>query len=144
MNFRNVMRRFRQGDRGAAIIEFALIVPIFFLIVWGIINFSRAYQRMNALSASLREGGRMASTFPPGQLVAGTPQYNSVKLKIRDFSTAYGYRIDTALVTIDASTFRDVHVKVTNYPLFSDLKFLGLLQTIVVSRDAVFRLEGGS
>src|SRR6185503_5942368 len=38
-------KRFLRKTKGAAIVEFALVVPILFLLVWGIISFTRAYQR---------------------------------------------------------------------------------------------------
>lgn len=136
------LTRFGRSERGAAIVEFALVVPILFLLVWGIISFSRAYQRLNALSASLREGARWASTvdsIPP------TPsQVTAIRRVVRDFSTAFGYTVDTSQVVVDASTGVDVKVRVVNYPLFAGLNFLGGLSSITVSREAIFRLERGS
>jgi Flp pilus assembly protein TadG len=132
-------RRFTRNTRGAAIVEFALVVPILFLLVWGIISFSRAYQRLNALTSSLREGARMASTMD--KLVTDAGQRTIVKTHIRTFSSAFGYAVDTSRVTIDASSGVDVRVQVVNYPIFSGLSFLGGLSSITVSREAVFRCE---
>jgi Flp pilus assembly protein TadG len=132
-------RRFLRRTRGAAIVEFALVVPILFLLVWGIISFSRAYQRLNALTSSLREGARVASTLD--SLVSNGAKRTQVRSHMHTFSTAFGYSIDTTLVTIDASSGVDVRVQVVNYPIFSGLSFLGGLSSITVTREAVFRCE---
>jgi Flp pilus assembly protein TadG len=131
--------RFRRDTRGAAIVEFALVVPILFLMVWGIISFSRAYQRLNALTASLREGARTASTLD--NLVSSAAQRTVVRTTIHNFSSAFGYTVDTNLVTVDASSTVDVRVFVAGYPLFSGINFLGGLSGITVNREAVFRCE---
>lgn len=135
---RRIFRRFARRQHGSAIIEFALVVPIFFMVVWAIINFSRAYQRLNTLTTSLREGARYASTRP---FPYSPATEDSIKAKVYNFSNAYGYPIDTSQVVIDESSGFDVHVRVTSYPLFSGLNFLGM-QSITVNRDALFRLEG--
>lgn len=132
--------RFLKRTRAAAIVEFALVVPILFMLVWGILSFSRAYQRLNSLSASLREGARVASTLDSISTV--TVRKTTVRKAIRSFSTAFGYAVDTSLVTITASNVSgDVRVTVVNYPIFSGLSFLFGLSSITVSREAVFRCE---
>ena len=131
--------RFFRRTRAAAIIEFALVVPILFLIVWGIISFSRAYQRLNALTSSLREGARVASTLDSIQSLAN--RRTQIRTSIHRFSNAFGYTVDTSLVTIDASNLVDVRVSVSNYPLFSGLSFVGGLSGITVNREAIFRCE---
>ena len=132
-------RRFLRKTRGAAIIEFALVVPILFLLVWGIISFTRAYQRLNALTSSLREGARVASTLDSIQTVPG--RRTQVRSHIHSFSTAFGFTVDTSLVTVDASAVTEVSVRVVNYPVFSGLSMLFGLSSITVSRNAVFRCE---
>jgi Flp pilus assembly protein TadG len=139
---RRALRRFRRRDGASAIIEFALVVPIFFMVVWAIISFGRAYQRMNTLTTSLREGARYASTFPLADF-AVIARVDQIKAKVYNFSVAYGYPVDTSRVVIDASSNIQVHVKVVNYPLFAGLNFIGGLQSITVTRDALFRLEQG-
>ena len=132
-------RRFLKRTRGAAIIEFALVVPILFLLVWGIISFTRAYQRLNALTSSLREGARVASTLDKIQTDAS--RRTLVRSHIHTFSTAFGYTVDTSLVTIDASSGTEVSVRVVNYPVFSGISILFGLNNITVSRNAIFRCE---
>jgi Flp pilus assembly protein TadG len=131
--------RFGRNTCAAAVVEFALVVPILFLLVWGIISFSRAYQRLNALSSSLREGARVASTLDA--LVTDAAKRTMVRTSIHTFSSAFGYTVDTSLVTIDASSGVDVRVGVVNYPIFNGLSFVGGLSSITVTREAIFRCE---
>jgi len=50
-----------HGERGAAAVEFALILPLLVMLVFGIIQFSIAYNRQQGLHAAAREGARIAS-----------------------------------------------------------------------------------
>lgn len=47
-----------RRERGSAVVEFALIVPILILIVLGIAEFGRAYQAQTMLSQAAREAAR--------------------------------------------------------------------------------------
>src|SRR5712691_10515823 len=62
------MHRLRSGsaDRGAAAVEFALLLPILLLIVFGIIDFGRAYNAQVTLTQAAREGVRLAALSQPG------------------------------------------------------------------------------
>ena len=131
--------RFLRRTRAAAVVEFALVVPILFLLVWGIISFSRAYQRLNALNSSLREGARTASTLD--SIVSLSNRTDTIKATIHSFSAAFGFTVDTSLVTVDATNGADVKVSVVNYPIFSGISFVGGLSSITVSREAIFRCE---
>jgi Flp pilus assembly pilin Flp len=50
-------------EQGSAAIEFALVAPLLFIIVFAIIDFSRAYYTLNDLTAAVREGARYASSL---------------------------------------------------------------------------------
>jgi Flp pilus assembly protein TadG len=52
--------RRRHNRRGAAIVEMALTLPVFFMVVLGIIEFGRAMWVSNMVTNSAREGTRMA------------------------------------------------------------------------------------
>ena len=51
----------RRGERGAAAVEFAIILPILIVLVFGIVEFSIAYNHQQGLHAAAREGARVAS-----------------------------------------------------------------------------------
>jgi hypothetical protein len=123
----------RRRERGGAVVEFALVVPILFLLVWGTLNFSRAYQRLNVLTAALREGARYGATMNP-------VDEDAIRIKVRNFSSAFGYPIDDTQLNPLGLFGDQVEVGVTNYELFSDLSFFGL-SNIRVTRRAVFRWE---
>jgi Flp pilus assembly protein TadG len=48
-------------EHGAAVVEFALVVPVLMLLVFAIIDFGRALWTMNVLTSGVREGARAAS-----------------------------------------------------------------------------------
>jgi Flp pilus assembly protein TadG len=48
----------KRGDRGAAAVEFALVLPILLLLVFGIVDFSRAYNAKITLSEAAAQGVR--------------------------------------------------------------------------------------
>ena len=56
---RALLRRSRE-DRGAAIIEVALTLPLLLLVSVGIFEFGRAYQTWQVLTNAAREGARVA------------------------------------------------------------------------------------
>jgi Flp pilus assembly protein TadG len=53
--------RFRQSERGAELIEFALILPLLLAMLAGIVDFGRMFQRMEVATNAAREGARLAS-----------------------------------------------------------------------------------
>jgi Flp pilus assembly protein TadG len=52
-------------DRGAAAVEFALVLPLLLLIVFGTIDFGRALNAQITLTQAAREGARLASLGEP-------------------------------------------------------------------------------
>lgn len=48
-----------SSDRGAAALEFALLIPVLMLLICGFIEGSRMYQARLALSYAAREGARV-------------------------------------------------------------------------------------
>jgi len=52
--------KLRHNERGAALIETAITIPIILLIAVGIFEFGRAYQTWQVLTNAAREGARIA------------------------------------------------------------------------------------
>ena len=51
----------RRSERGAAAVEFAILLPLLILLLFGIIEFSIAYNHEQGLHAAAREGARVAA-----------------------------------------------------------------------------------
>jgi hypothetical protein len=58
-----VARR-NRGDTGASLVEFALILPLFMMIVLGMFTGGLAYSRKLAVTQATREGARYGATLP--------------------------------------------------------------------------------
>src|SRR3989475_11133089 len=52
--------RARQGERGQALVEFALLLPLMLLIITGLFDVARAVWQENTLAYAPREGTRYA------------------------------------------------------------------------------------
>jgi len=63
------MMSYGRKRGGQSLVEFAMIAPIFFLLIFGIIDFGRLYFTQSTLQHALREAGRYAVT---GNKLSGT------------------------------------------------------------------------
>jgi Flp pilus assembly protein TadG len=51
----------RPGERGAALVEFALAVPLLLVVIGGIVDFAFVFQRYEVITNAAREGARLAT-----------------------------------------------------------------------------------
>src|SRR3954464_11413545 len=51
------------SERGAALIEAAIVLPLILILVFGALDFSMAFNQSGTLSAATRAGARTASTL---------------------------------------------------------------------------------
>jgi hypothetical protein len=77
--------RHRQSERGASIVEFALVAPIFFLLVMGICEFGVGFSNNIALRQGVREGARQGAVANVGSntscpVTGTTPNTDTKKL----------------------------------------------------------------
>jgi hypothetical protein len=63
-------RRPGHGDArksgGQALVEFALILPVFLLVLMGMLEFGSAYDHRNAMAYAVREGARVGASLGKG------------------------------------------------------------------------------
>jgi Flp pilus assembly protein TadG len=136
-----------SGRRGAVIVEFALVVPFLFLIVFGIIDFSRAYAQLNAINSALREGARYASTLREIDYTNGS-YVASVKARVQNYATVFGYNsLDMSKVSVTTtsspgSPIEFITVTVTAHPLPLPVLrgFIGV-PPLTVTRSVSYRWE---
>jgi Flp pilus assembly protein TadG len=58
---RGRLRAFGRDERGTALVEFALIAPLLFLLLFGIIDFGRALNYYNQVTQLAGQGARAAA-----------------------------------------------------------------------------------
>jgi len=73
----------KAPERGSVVVEFALVVPVLLLIVFGIIDFGRALNAQIALTGAAREGVRLAALGYPdaaiqARVAAAAPDLSGV------------------------------------------------------------------
>jgi hypothetical protein len=80
---RHMMQR-RGNDRGAAAVEFALVLPLLVMLVFGIIQFGFVFNAYITVTQAAREGARMASVdkFDAAAVKAGTTPLDQSKVTV--------------------------------------------------------------
>ena len=58
--------RSRRDDRAAALVEFALLAPLLFMILLGTVTGGFALSEKNSITNAVREGARVGATLPKG------------------------------------------------------------------------------
>jgi Flp pilus assembly protein TadG len=80
-----------RGNRGQSVIEFALVLPLLLLLLFGITEFGRAWMTANILTSAAREGCRLA--------VVTAPDVAAVQARVRDVCAAAGVTPTDIIVT---------------------------------------------
>lgn len=71
---RDILRGFAGGDRGAALVELAVVVPLFLLVFLGIIDFGRLGYDVVTAEKAMQQAARIAIVRTPACAgVAGVP-----------------------------------------------------------------------
>lgn len=80
-----------RATRGQSIAEFALIVPLLFLLLAGIIQFGLVFWAQNTLTQVARDTGRWAATQLDCDPVTGTPPIVATANSVAAQSSLLGY-----------------------------------------------------
>jgi len=81
----NIRRRL-MCERGAELIEFAIVTPLLLLLVFGIADFGLMFQRYEVLTNAAREGARVAAL--PGYCAGATaPTCTDVTNRVNQYLT---------------------------------------------------------
>lgn len=54
--------KFRRAHRGQSLVEFAMVVPLFFVLLFGMIDIGRVFYAQMTLQNAMRQAGRYAVT----------------------------------------------------------------------------------
>jgi Flp pilus assembly protein TadG len=131
---RNIGSRLRS-ERGAVVVEFALLLPVLLMIVVGTIEFGRVYSQFQVFSGAAREGARCAA-------VQATPFRDcEVQDRIDSGATPYTVAEDaTVSLACNDTTIGDPVTVSWQQPFDLDIPFWGDV-TITRTIEATFRCE---
>jgi Flp pilus assembly protein TadG len=83
----------RKNRRGAAVVEFAIVAPVFFLLVFGMIEYGRMVMVQQVLTNAAREGARYA-------VIQTTNDTTAVTTKVKDYLTSGKLKASASTVTV--------------------------------------------
>lgn len=110
-----MIKRWRRGERGAAAVEFALLLPFLLLIIGAIVDFGRFFYAQNITVNAAREGARMmALTYP--SVSATNPNPPDAVTRIQQAMIAYqgdGYRVTYSFAGATPATGETIHTGAT-------------------------------
>lgn len=131
-----MLRKLKQGEQGQALVEMALVLPLFFLLLFGVIEMGRIGYAYLTISNAVREGARTAA-------IGGSD------LDIRNKINNSAANLDAELLIINISPLEDYRqsgqdttVQVS-YPVQLVIPLIGNIvpNPVVVSANLVMRLE---
>ncbi len=124
------------NTNGNAVVEFALVLPLLLLVVFGITELGRMVMTTNVLNTASREGARLAA-------VSSISDSLSVYARVTEVLNAASI-VPSSIVVEYNVPGRSVRVRAT-----SDFEILSrsvlppvLRGTIVLSGETIFRFEG--
>jgi len=137
------MKRARPGgDRGAAAVEFALLLPVLLLIVFGIIDFGRALNAQITLTQAAREGARLASFGQPVATVQSRTQTAATGLNLTTSEISVTTCPQNAGPTVDGTVSISYPFKfITPISAISTLFGKGLNNTYTLTATGVVPCE---
>jgi Flp pilus assembly protein TadG len=122
---------FSRRDHGAALVEFAILLPILVLLIMGMVEFGRGYNAQITLTQASREGVRiLAITKDASQAVTATENVAATSLDITQLT-----------VTTTACNSGDPTSLTASYPFTYDIP-LWETATITLSATGVMRCGG--
>ncbi|MFN8025856.1 MAG: TadE family protein [Acidimicrobiia bacterium] len=156
LNVRSARRA--RGERGAALVEMAIILPIFVILIFGLLEFGITYNSYISLRQGTREAARQAAVGNFGSTtscsltgLSGAPSTDMQKLMCLAKSQA-GLSYSSTRVKVlsgnsdfsSAGTFTkgDSIIVCTEYPVDSAAKFISpLLGGAVLKTKTAMRIE---
>lgn len=123
----------RPARRGQALVEFALIIPIFIFLVMGIFDLGRAVYGFNTINNAAREGARLA-------IVDQTPAH--VVAEATDSGINLGTQPSDVTVTYTCANINCIAKVTVRYGWQAVTPIIGqLLGTIVMTGESQFPIE---
>ena len=126
------------SDRGSELVEMAIVVPIFVLLLMGIMDFGYLFQRYEILQNSAREGARLA-------VVDDTLTNPDIELRVLNYANNAGLP-GTPIANAGDSTMDVSGVAIATKPVTVTYSsdFLFLPGSVNLRAVSVMRVQAGS
>jgi Flp pilus assembly protein TadG len=100
------MREMKQQRvrKGAVAVEFAIVAPVLLAVMFGMIQYGRAFEMQNQLQVAAREGARFASMDHTGMLASGQTANQKLIQEVKNFLGTYGVSQNDVTVTVKDHT----------------------------------------
>lgn len=97
------------GESGAALVEFTVIAPVFFLLVFGIIEFGSIFSLQNTMMNAAREAARSMAVQ---NLTSGQAQTTAANY-LTSYPETFSYSVVDGCTTTPRGQWADVTVTIT-------------------------------
>lgn len=94
----------QQVRRGAVAVEFAIVAPVLLAVLFGMIQYGKAFEMQNQLQVAAREGARFASMDHTGMLANGQTANQKLIQEVKSFLATYGVAQNDVTVTVKDHT----------------------------------------
>jgi len=137
---RRITRRTGKGEGGQSLVEFTLVLPIFLLVLFAIMDFGMAFNAWITVTNSAREGARLGSVRAPS---------GDIETRVRDTAGSLGDDLTVTVTNAEGDPGESVVVDVSYaYSLITPLAdIMGMVSggsigdTFNLSSTADMRLE---
>ncbi len=126
----------RGTERGASLVEFALVAPLLIMLVMGIIDFGWILSQSQDVRHGAREAARLAAV-DAGSVAAMT----TLVCDAMNVSNGATVTFDRGSGSVGATGGVSIDAPVTTLTGFSSLPFVGALYPTVFTESLTFRLE---
>jgi Flp pilus assembly protein TadG len=141
-----------RGERGAALVEFALVLPLLAALIFGVIEFGSMYNSLLEVRSAAREGARMAAVdngcvFPAPTSCSSTAAAQLTDLKTATQARATGLANQALNISVTYPTgtghpaVGDNVTVCVNYTFHTVTGLFPFLNGITLHSRGVFRLE---
>lgn len=101
---RGLITLFRRRQEGATAVEFALVAPLFFMVVWGTVEVGMLALASSLMEGAVREAARVGIT---GYSPSGTTRADHVNNAIKKYTTGF---IDFSKLKLDTKAYASFSV----------------------------------
>lgn len=115
-----------RDERGASLVEFALLLPLFMMLILGMVTGGQAYFRKIAITDAVREGARYGATFPAdlGDLSAWRDAVEARVIEVSDEELDAGDVCVELVLAPDADNDAPCHTETVADPAGTDGEWL--------------------